>query len=42
MDTSTKGEMDELCAQLSGFYRYTKILETVAAAIKSGEIKVAN
>ena len=40
MDTSTQDEMDALCERFSGFYQYAKILERVAAGIKSGEIKV--
>jgi hypothetical protein len=40
MDTSTRGEMDALCDRFSGFFRYVKILERVAAGIKSGAIKV--
>ena len=40
LDTSTRGEMDELCARFPGFYRYAKILEAVAAGIKTGRIRV--
>lgn len=40
LDTSARSEMDELCARFGGFYRYAKILEAVAAGIKSGRIKV--
>jgi len=32
--------MDELCSRHSGFYRYAKVLETIAGAIQSGTIKV--
>jgi hypothetical protein len=35
-----RGVMDELCRRYAGFYRYATILETVAAGIASGEIKV--
>ena len=40
LDTSSEGELDELCARFPGFYRYAKILERLAAGIQSGEIKV--
>ena len=40
MDTSTRSEMDALCEQYSGFCRYAKILERIAAGIQSSEIKV--
>jgi hypothetical protein len=40
LDTSARGEMDELCVRFPGFYRYAKILEAVAAGIKTGRIKV--
>jgi hypothetical protein len=40
MDTSHGGEMDELCRRFPSFYRYAKILESVAAGIQSGSIKV--
>ena len=33
-------EMDALCAEFAGFYRFAKILETLAAGIASGKIKV--
>jgi hypothetical protein len=32
--------MDALCARFPWFYRYAKILENLAARIKSGAIKV--
>jgi hypothetical protein len=32
--------MDQLCLRFGGFYRYTKILEAIAAGIASGEIRV--
>ena len=39
--TSTSGpEMDALCAEFAGFYRFAKILETLASGIASGKIKV--
>ena len=40
MDTSQRGEMDELCRRFPWFYRYAKILESVAAGIQTGSIKV--
>lgn len=33
-------EMDALCAEFAGFYRYAKILETLASGIATGKIKV--
>ncbi|MEQ1636829.1 MAG: hypothetical protein ABL903_09045 [Methylococcales bacterium] len=33
-------EMDALCVEYAGFFRYAKILETVASGIASGKIKV--
>ncbi|HNG94933.1 MAG TPA: hypothetical protein PLB32_19170 [Acidobacteriota bacterium] len=40
LDTAGQKGMDELCARYDGFYRYAKILETIASGIRSGEIKV--
>jgi hypothetical protein len=40
MDTSTGDDMDRLAARYAGFYRYAKILETVAEGIRSGKIVV--
>jgi hypothetical protein len=40
MDASTGDDMDRLAARYAGFYRYAKILETVAAGIQSGKIVV--
>jgi hypothetical protein len=40
MDTSTHDDMDQLAARYTGFYQYAKILETVAAGIRSGKIVV--
>lgn len=38
---STSGPaMDSLCAEFAGFYRYAKIIETLASGIASGKIKV--
>ena len=39
MNTSAP-EMDALCEEYAGFFRYAKILETVASGIASGKIKV--
>ena len=33
-------EMDTLCEEFAGFYRFAKILETLAAGIASGKVKV--
>lgn len=33
-------KMDALCAEFSGFYRFAKILETLAAGIATGKTKV--
>jgi hypothetical protein len=41
MDASTGNDMDRLAARYAGFYRYAKILETVAAGIQSGKIVVS-
>ena len=39
--TGTSSEsMDALCQEFSGFYRYARILETLASGIASGKIKV--
>lgn len=40
LDTTRPDEMDELTRKFTGFYRYAKILETLAAGIQSGAIKV--
>jgi hypothetical protein len=40
MDASTGDDMNQLAARYTGFYRYAKILETVAAGIQSGNIVV--
>jgi hypothetical protein len=40
LDTTKPAEMDELTRKFTGFYRYAKILETLAAGIHSGAIKV--
>jgi hypothetical protein len=39
MDSAKPGDMDELGRKFTGFYRYAKILETIAAGIQSGAIK---
>src|SRR5688572_22614311 len=33
-------EMDALCDEFAGFYRFAKILETLASGLASGEIRV--
>jgi hypothetical protein len=38
MDTSTDDDMDQLAACYTGFYQYAKILEAVAAGIRSGKL----
>lgn len=40
IDTAKPGVMDELCRRYPGFYRYAKLLESIAGAIQSGAIKV--
>ena len=40
MDAALPGEMDSLASQFDGFYRYAKVLETVAEGIATGEIDV--
>ena len=40
MDASTKDEMDELCERYSGFYRFGKLLESLAEGIADGSIAV--
>jgi hypothetical protein len=40
MDAAGQDGMDELCRRLDGFYRYAKVLETIASGIESGEIEV--
>ena len=40
MDTSSQADMDRLCARYDGFYRYAKVLESIARGIESGDISV--
>ncbi len=40
MDTSAPGEMERLCAQFEGFYRYAKILADIAQGIESANVQV--
>jgi hypothetical protein len=40
MDSSKHGELDELCRRFPYFYKYAQILETIAARIQSGDIRV--
>ena len=40
LDTSTPAEMDTLCTLYPGFYRFAKLLENLAGAIRDGAIEV--
>ena len=40
MDTAGPKEIQQLCTQFEGLYRYVKILEKIAEGISSGQIKV--
>ena len=40
MDSSTSAQMDKLCAQYPGFYRFAMLLEDLARGIQNGEIDV--
>jgi hypothetical protein len=40
MMTATSAEMDALCEKYAGFFRFAKMLETLASGIASGKIKV--
>jgi hypothetical protein len=40
MNTSKRGELDGLCRRFPYFYKYAQILETIAAGIQSGDIRV--
>ncbi len=40
MDSSSKAEMDELCERYEGFYRFGKLLESLAQGISDGSIRV--
>ena len=40
MDTLGQDGMNQLCVRFDGFYRYAKILESLANGIASGQIKV--
>ena len=40
MMNTSGSEMDALCEEYAGFFRFAKILETVASGIASGKIKV--
>jgi hypothetical protein len=40
MDTSSAAEMDDLCERFPSFYRFGKLLETVAQGIQDGRIRV--
>jgi len=36
LDTLNQGEMDELCMNYSGFYRFAKMMERIAEGIGAG------
>jgi hypothetical protein len=40
LDISSPSEMDSLCQQYAGFYRFAKLLENLAAAIADGRLDV--
>lgn len=40
MDSSTKIQMDYICQQYSGFFRFARIMELVAQGIADGIVKV--
>jgi len=40
MMNTSGADMDALCDEYAGFYRFAKILETLASGIASGKIKV--
>jgi hypothetical protein len=40
LDTCTGKEMDPLCERYDGFYRFAKLLETLAEGIADGSIPV--
>lgn len=40
LDSSTSVQMDYLCQQYDGFYRFGKLLEAMAEGIASGDIEV--
>jgi hypothetical protein len=42
LDTLGRDVMNQLCVRFDGFYRYARILETIAEGIASGELKVPN
>ena len=40
LDTSQDGQIDMLCEQFDGFYRFAQLLELMAAAIRDDAIEV--
>ncbi len=40
LDTCSRTEMDMLCTQYDGFYRFAKLLEALAGGIADGSIPV--
>ena len=39
MDSTTNNQMDALCEMYPGFYRFAKLLETIAQGLQDGTIK---
>jgi hypothetical protein len=39
MDATTHEQMDALCEMYPGFYRFAKLLETIAQGLQDGTIK---
>lgn len=40
MDNSTEAEMQELCESYEAFYRFARLMESLAQGISDGSIKV--
>ena len=40
LDTTKPGDMEHLCERFDGFYRFGKVLESLAGGISSGAINV--
>ncbi len=40
LDTCSRADMDALCTQYDGFYRFAKLLESLAQGIADGRIPV--
>ncbi|MCG8313780.1 MAG: arylsulfatase regulator [Pseudomonadales bacterium] len=41
MDNSTEAKMQELCESYEGFYRFARLMESLAQGISDGSIEVA-